>query len=107
MLASATSCSLALNRYTDGVNPRNPPAVPIDTTVEAWRRQMDAIAAQTVQQRLEAWTELNAQLAKMEEQAVRHLHPDFNDNEVLTELVRRRYGEELAKEMPVDQQRQS
>ena len=84
------------------MNPRNPPAVPIDTTVEAWRLQMDAVAAQTVQQRLEAWTELNEQLAKMEEQAVRRLHPDFDDRKVLVELVRRRYGDKLAQKMQVN-----
>lgn len=84
------------------VNPSNPPAVPTDTSAEVWRRQMDAIAVQTVQQRLEVWAELNAQLAKMEEQAVRRLHPDFDDHEVLVELVRRRYGDKLAKEMQVN-----
>jgi len=73
--------------------------VPADTSAEAWRIQMDAIAAQTVEQRLETWAELNAQLAHMEEQAVRRQHPDFNDHDVLVELVRRRYGDDLAQKV--------
>ena len=84
------------------MRPSNPPAVPIDTSVEVWRCQMDAIAAQTVEQRLEAWTELNTRLARMEEQAVRRCHPDFDDRKVLIELVRRRYGDKLAKEMQIN-----
>ncbi|MHB1128813.1 MAG: hypothetical protein ACYC06_02040 [Ilumatobacteraceae bacterium] len=93
---------LSPHRYTDIVHPSNPPAVPIDTSVEVWRRQMDAIATLTVQQRLEAWETLNAQLAEMEEQAVRRLHPDFDDHEVLVELIRRRYGDKLAQELQIN-----
>lgn len=87
-VTSTVDNDLSPHRYTETVNPSNPPAVPIDTSVEVWRRQMDAIAAQTVQQRLEAWATLNAQLAEMEEQAVRRLHPDFDDHEVLVERSR-------------------
>lgn len=101
-VTSTADSSPSPHRYTETVNPSNPPAVPIDTSVKVWRRQMDAIAAQTVQQRLEAWATLNAQLAEMEEQAVRHLYPDLDDREVLVELVRRRYGDKLAKEMHVN-----
>lgn len=90
------------------MSPRNPPAVPADTSAEAWRIQMDAIAAQTVEQRLETWAELNAQLAHMEEEAVRRQHPHFSDHEVLVELVRRRYGEDLAQKVwPTDGNRAS
>jgi len=81
------------------VSPRNPPAVPADTSAEAWRIQMNAIAAQTVEQRLETWAQLNAQLAHMEEEAVRRQYPDFSDHDVLVELVRRRYGDDLAQKV--------
>jgi len=60
---------------------------------------MDAMAAQTVEQRLEIWAELNAQLALMEDESVRRQHPDFSDHDVLVELVRRRYGDDLAQKV--------
>ncbi len=91
------------HRYTDSVSQRNPPAVPADTSAEAWLIQMNAIASQTVEQRLETWAELNAQFAHMEEDAVRRQHPNFSDHDVLVELVRRRYGDDLAKKVwPID-----
>jgi hypothetical protein len=51
---------------------RKPPVVPADTAPEVWRR------------------------ADMEEAAVRRAHPDMADDGVFYELVRRRYGEDLA-----------
>ncbi len=69
---------------------------------------MDAIAAQTVEQRLETWAEFNEQLAHMEDEAVRRQHPDFSDHDVLVELVRRRYGDDLAQKVwPTHSQRTS
>ena len=60
---------------------------------------MDAIANQSVEQHLRTWAELNTRFARMEEQAMRRLHPYFSDHEVLVELVRHRYGDSLAEAM--------
>ena len=82
--------------YDYCVTRRNPPAVPSDTTPEAWRLQMKAIGELTPQQCIAIWEETQRQFAIMEEAAMRRLHPDFNDYKILVELVRARYGDELA-----------
>ncbi|MFM7253319.1 MAG: hypothetical protein ACKO27_09695 [Ilumatobacteraceae bacterium] len=74
----------------------NPPVVPADTTPEAWRVQMRAMAALTPQQRLALWADLNEQVAAMEEAAVRRQHPELDDLGVGLELIRRRHGDALA-----------
>ena len=57
---------------------------------------MDAIAARSVQERLEEWAELNRRGAEMEANAVRRRYPMFSEREVFYVLVRKRYGDELA-----------
>lgn len=64
---------------------------------------MAALGALSPRQRLDLWEELNAQLADLEERAVRRQHPGFDDREVLIELVRRRYGVELVDAVWPDQ----
>lgn len=58
--------------------------------------QMDALGALTPEQRLNMWEETQKQLSIMEDAAMRRFHPDFNDHQILVELVRARYGDELA-----------
>jgi len=70
--------------------------VAVDTSPEVWRKQMGALEAMTPQRRLQLWEALNAELAELEERALRRQHPSLDDREVLVELVRRRYGEALA-----------
>lgn len=74
----------------------NPPAIPADTTPEAWRLQMDAVARRSVEERLTEWGALNRAGAKMEADGVRRQHPEFTEREVFLTLVRRRYGDDLA-----------
>lgn len=76
--------------------PRNPPAIPRDTSVDVWRRQMAAMAEKSVPQRLEEWAAFNRAMAEMEEAAVRRSHPDYDDHQIFLVLVRRRYGDALA-----------
>ena len=78
---------------------RNPPNCPADTPQHVWQRQMAAIRARTVPERLEEWRLLNEAGAKMEEAAVRRRHPDYTDREVFLALVVARYGQELAHEV--------
>lgn len=74
----------------------NPAAIPADTTAAAWRRQMAAIAARPVAERLDEWEELNRGVLRLVEGAVRRRHPDYDDREVFLAIVRRVYGDELA-----------
>ncbi|MEM7273502.1 MAG: hypothetical protein AAF547_10515 [Actinomycetota bacterium] len=76
--------------------PGNPPAIPADTSPEAWRAQMAAIGRRSVSERLAEWEALNRAGAKMEADAVRRQHAAFTDREVFLTLVRRRYGDQLA-----------
>ena len=70
--------------------------VPADTSPEVWRMQMSALGAMTPEQRLDLWEESQRQFSFMEDAAMRRLHPDFSDYKILVELVRARYGDELA-----------
>lgn len=58
--------------------------------------QMDVLSAMTPEQRLALWEESQKQFAVMEDAAMRRLHPEFSNNQILVELVRARYGDELA-----------
>ena len=76
---------------------RNPPIVPADTSVNVWRRQLDAIAKRSVADRFDEWQQLNDAMAKMEADGVRRRHPDYDDHTVLLALVRLRYGDALVR----------
>jgi hypothetical protein len=75
---------------------KNPSAVPADTSPEVWQMQMGAVGAMTVEQRIAVWEEIQNQFAIMEDASMRRRHPEFNDHQILVELVRARYGDELA-----------
>lgn len=73
--------------------------VPIDTSSEVWRMQMSALGSMTPENRLALWEESQRQFSLMEDAAMRRLHPDFSDFQILVELVRARYGDELASKL--------
>ena len=58
--------------------------------------QMNALGAMTPEQRLALWEESQKQGSLMEDASMRRLHPEFSDHQILVELVRARYGDELA-----------
>lgn len=70
--------------------------MPADTSPEVWQMQMNALGAMTPEQRLALWEESQKQSSLMEDAAMRRLHPEFSDHQILVELVRARYGDELA-----------
>ena len=70
--------------------------MPADTSPEVWQMQMNALGAMTPEQRLALWEESQKQGSFMEDAAMRRLHPEFSDHQILVELVRARYGDELA-----------
>lgn len=78
------------------VNAKNSIVVPADTSPEVWQMQMNALGAMTPEQRLALWEESQKQFSLMEDAAMRRLHPEFSDHQILVELVRVRYGNELA-----------
>ena len=43
------------------------------------------------------WAEFNTEMSRLEANEVRRRHPDYDDDRVLRALVRRRYGDELAR----------
>lgn len=86
---------LALATTVLVVSSRNPPVVPADTSPDVWRRQMDAIASRSVEDRMEEWAALNQAVAQMEADAVRRRHPGYSDRQVFLALVRKRYGDDL------------
>ncbi|MBM3806405.1 MAG: hypothetical protein FJW19_07115 [Actinobacteria bacterium] len=53
----------------------------------------------TVEQRVAIWEELQREFAIMEESAMRRRYPEFDDGQILVELVRPRYGDELGHRM--------
>ena len=73
--------------------------VPIDTSLEVWRMQMSALGSMTPENRLALWEESQRQFSLMEDAAMRRIHPDFSDYQILVELVRARYGDELASKL--------
>ena len=85
--------------YAEVMSVKNSTGAPADTSPEVWRMQMKAVGALTPAQRLELWAESQKQFAIMEESAMRRLHPNFNEHQILFELVRARYGDELASKM--------
>ena len=70
--------------------------MPADTSLGVWQMQMKAIGAMSVEQRISVWEEIQNQFAIMEDASMRRRHPEFNDHQILVELVRARYGDELA-----------
>ena len=78
------------------VTRNNSIVVPSDTSPEVWRMQMSTLGAMTPEQRLALWEESQKRFSIMEDAAMRRMFPKFNDQQILVELVRVRYGDELA-----------
>jgi hypothetical protein len=58
---------------------------------------MDAIAARSIDERLEEWAEFNRAFARAEADGIRHRHRDHDDRQVFLALVRHRYGDDLVR----------
>ena len=77
--------------------PLNPPVIPRDTTPEAWAIQMKAQGSRSREENRRLLNELLQSLAEAEERAIRRQYPNKTDAEVQLEIIRRRHGEEAAK----------
>ncbi len=76
---------------------RNPPLIPSDTSEDVWKRQMQAVAERSVEERLDEWQQLNQAVARMEADGIRRRHPDYDDRQVLLAAARIRYGDALVR----------
>jgi hypothetical protein len=76
---------------------RNPPLIPPDTSEDVWKRQMQAIAERSVEERFDEWQQLNEAVAHMEADGIRRRHPDYDDRQVLLAAARLRYGDDLVR----------
>jgi len=76
---------------------RNPPPIPADTTPEAWALHTAAAGARSIEKNLQLLNELLVATAEMEENAIRRQFPEHSDAEIQLEIIRRRHGEEAAK----------
>ena len=71
-------------------------SLPADTECEVFRRQLARFREMTPLQRLELADQLSADVTELALIGIRAQHPEYGPAEVLAELVRRRYGKELA-----------
>lgn len=85
--------------YAGGMTGRNPPAIPADTSVEAWRVQMTAIRKMTPVERVRRWEEFNEALAAMESDALRRQYPDSTERQRFLIRMRQRYGADLSSQV--------
>jgi hypothetical protein len=58
---------------------------------------MEAIAARSIDERLEEWAEFNRAFARAEADGIRRRHPNYDDRQVFLALVRHRYGDDLVR----------
>lgn len=75
----------------------NPPAIPADTTPEAWAIHCAANRARTREDNRCLLNELMQATDEMEERAIRRQYPQYSDAQVQLEIVRRRHGEDAAR----------
>lgn len=58
---------------------------------------MQAIAARSIDERLEEWAAFNREFVRAEAAGIRRRHPDYDDRRVFLALVRHRYGDDLVR----------
>ena len=75
---------------------RNPPAIPADTSPDAWRVQMAALRNMTPAERLRRWEEFNDALAEMEVDAHNRRYPELTERQRFLLRMRHKYGVELS-----------
>jgi hypothetical protein len=61
---------------------------PLDTSVDAYHRQMDAYRSMTPAERLRLAAEMSADIRALAEAGIRRRHPDWSADESAAELAR-------------------
>ncbi|MBI5474964.1 MAG: hypothetical protein HY961_21695 [Ignavibacteriae bacterium] len=73
----------------------NYPLRPIDTSPEVEKLQIEIIRKMSEQERQMRAAELIRSCRQLQEQGVRHRHPDYTDEEVRIAAIRMRIGEDF------------
>ena len=69
--------------------------IPNDTTIDALRKQFEILQNMTGEQRLEIAFELSDKARQELIADIKKQHPEFTRRQVINEVIRRCYGEEL------------
>jgi len=74
-------------------------AIPSDTTVEAARKQLEILRSLDMSARANITFQLSNNLRQTVEAGVRHRHPDYNEQQIKSEVLRLMVGERLFREV--------
>ena len=77
-------------------------AIPLDTTIEAARKQFEILRRLGPEARLKMAFELSDNLRSLVEAGVRQRHPDFDEQRVQQEVLRLMVGEALFRQIHPD-----
>jgi DNA-binding HxlR family transcriptional regulator len=77
-------------------------AIPLDTTIDAARKQFEILRRLGPEVRLKMAFELSDNLRSLVEAGVRQRHPDFDEQRVQQEVLRLMVGETLFRQMRPD-----
>lgn len=75
-----------------------PPVLPLDTSLDIWRMQVEIFRRMTGEQRLDMAFQLSHSTRALSAAGVRHRHPEYGDREVQLAVIRMMIGEELFRE---------
>jgi hypothetical protein len=73
--------------------------IPVDTTLEAARKEFEILRRLGPQVRARMAFEMSDNLCRIVEAGVRHRHPDFDQKKIGLEVLRLMIGEELYRQM--------
>lgn len=82
-------------------------ALPMDTTLDAARKEFEILRKLGPEVRASMAFELSDNLRDLVEAGVRHRHPDFDEEQVNLEVVRLMLGDKLYKQMSKETRRRS
>jgi hypothetical protein len=74
-------------------------ALPADTTIDAARKQFEILRKMSSQKRALISFELSDNVRQIAIAGIKKLHPDFTRRQLINEIIRRCYGEELFREI--------
>jgi hypothetical protein len=74
----------------------NPSAIPADTSVDVWKREMEGRRLMSDEKRMALFASFHRKCLDMQDQAIRNRFPEVSDLEFKVERARRRHGEEVA-----------
>jgi len=73
--------------------------IPADTPIDAMRKQFEILQNMTGEQRMEIAFELSDKARQELIADIKKQHPEFTNRQVINEVIRRCYGEQLFREI--------